>query len=1028
MRFIKQGIVRNGHGDVIADATISVYLGGTTTPVSVYAASTGGTAVNSVTSSADGSFIFYVDESDYDRTQLFKLVLTNGDAFTTQTWDDVLLMDASTIGANTVVNGGTGVVGNIPVFDSVTGKSITDSGVPLTNLTAITDLATGELLIGDTAGDAKALAGNATATKRFLTETGTGAAAQDPNWGNIGPSDITDALEEPPPIGDSTPNTGLFSILGSFIHVYPVEENVTISGGVIEVTNTRQTIDTEDSAASDDLETLSGGNDGQMIYLCPASADRTIVIKDTGNIVTRGSDIVLDDTNQLVPFIYDGNQSKWIPCALPLSSTSPGDKDGLQGLLQSMSVSRKDDTTVYVDAGCIDISGKTYRLEERIEVSDITLSYSDDLCTGGTATASSNFQGIYPPERAFDNDPAVSWISYSGSPQWIQYDFGVGTTQTAIQYKLTVSNPVQHAWGAWTFQGSNNGSSFTTIDTQTGITWTNGETKTFNSFTNTTAYRYYRFDITSFPVYAEMAEIEIMGPALTFSAGDTAYVYCAPPVGEVLSAGYFRLSNSDPTWDNDRGGYYHPLDTTQRAIASFVMDGSAHVPTEFTMLYGGEINPISDTAYASSWNGVTTVAPSKNAVYDKINAMVSDDAYAAGWDNVTDVAPSKNAVYDKIEGIGGALVSDDAYASGWGSITTVAPSKNAIYDKVETIVNNLPNRNIIINGAMDIWQRGTSFTAPINNSYTTDRWHVNHSMSDGVIDVSQDAVTPISGFPFQYAMKVDCTHIETAVAATEYLTVRYKVEGYDYAKIIGRTCTLSFWVKAVKTGIYCVAFRNSANNRSYVVEYTINSASTWEKKTVTLIFNSDGTWLTTTGVGVSIAFVVMCGTDGRTATTDAWVAGNYIATSNQVNGLDNTNNNFWLTGVQLEVGSAATPFEIRNYATELLACQRYCYSLTSLVAYQDVNIGMATSSTVLLVGIPCPTKFRAIPTLTATAGDWIIYPAGDATGMAMNASSGAESMQWIDVTRSGGGMTTGAFYPFIPDDTVGRTLIFSADL
>jgi hypothetical protein len=383
--------------------------------------------------------------------------------------------------------------------------------------------------------------------------------------------------------------------------------------------------------------------------------------------------------------------------------------------------------------------------------------------------------------------------------------------------------------------------------------------------------------------------------------------------------------------------------------------------------------------------------------------------------------------------VGGAsaVVSDTAYASSWDGVTTIAPSKNAVYDKVETVVNNLPNRNIIINGAMDIWQRGTTFTAPINNICNVDRWHVNHSMSDGAINVKQSAETVIAGFPFSYALQLDCTHIETAVAASEYLTIRYKMEGFDYAKICKQTATLSFWVKAVKAGIYCVAFRNSANNRSYVTEYTINSASTWEKKTITFptaALDGSAVYLYTTGVGLSIAFVIMCGTDKHTATTDEWIAGNYVATSNQVNGLDNTNNKFWLTGVQLELGSVATPFEVKPYASELLACQRYCYALTSLVAYQMVNIGLATSSTVLRVPIPCPNKFRTIPTLTATAGDWFIFLIGDATGIAMTASSGAESMQWIDVTRSGGGMTTGAFYTFISDGTVGRTMIFSAEL
>lgn len=556
---------------------------------------------------------------------------------------------------------------------------------------------------------------------------------------------------------------------------------LTLSTDVITVSQTIHTIDTEASAASDDLVTINGGTDGQLIVIRAFHTDRSIVVLETGNILTAGIPITLDSTGKYLMLVYDGGLSKW-------------------------------------------------------------------LIAGGNA-----YQYTHP--------------NHSGEVT------SVGDGATTI---------------------ANNAVTLAKLATQASDTF----------LANATSGA-------AVPTAVTVAEQTLVG----------------------------RITS----------GHIADLSATQVRTLLNVEDGSK---------------------------------------------AASNTAYAASWDGVTDVAPSKNAVYDK----------------------------------VETIVNNLPNRNIIINGGMDVWQRGTSFTAPINQTYSADRWHVNHSMSDGVINVLQDTLTPVVDFPFQYAVKVDCTHIETAVASTEYLSVRYKMEGYDYARIKGQTCTLSFWVKAVKTGIYCVAFRNSVNDRSYVTEYTINSASTWEKKTVTLIFNSDGTWLTTTGIGVSIAFVVMCGTNRHTATTGEWVGGNYVATSNQVNGLDNTDNNFWLTGVQLEVGSVATPFEVKPYATELLACQRYCYALTSLVAFQMVNIGMATSPTVLLVPIPCPNKFRTIPTLTATAGDWIIYLIGDATGIAMTASSGAESMQWIDVTRSGGGMTTGAFYTFVPDDTVGRTLIFSAEL
>jgi len=237
-----------------------------------------------------------------------------------------------------------------------------------------------------------------------------------------------------------------------------------------------------------------------------------------------------------------------------------------------------------------------------------------------------------------------------------------------------------------------------------------------------------------------------------------------------------------------------------------------------------------------------------------------------------------------------------------------------------------PNRNAIINGGMDVWQRGTAtLTNPAGGTYFPDRFSFQHSIGDGTYNLLQSAEIPAVGFPFQYGLKLDCTNIETAVAAGEFIYAVYFVEGYDFKRFEGEVATLSFWVKAVKTGIYCVSFTNSAFDKSYVHEFTINSASTWEKKTVTLTFNGGGTFLYTNGCGLRIAWAIMMGSTFQIATANknTWQAGGYLATDAQVNGLDNAANNFWLTGVQLELGSVATPFEVRPFAQELALCQRY---------------------------------------------------------------------------------------------------------
>jgi len=228
-------------------------------------------------------------------------------------------------------------------------------------------------------------------------------------------------------------------------------------------------------------------------------------------------------------------------------------------------------------------------------------------------------------------------------------------------------------------------------------------------------------------------------------------------------------------------------------------------------------------------------------------------------------------------------------------------------------------RNYIINGNQEIAQR-LLWRVGANGLYTTDRFRWNQNLGTGTVDISQDTDVPDS--LSKHSLKIDCQVVEAAFAGVEFAAICYTIEGYDYFPIHGREVTLSFWVKAVKTGIYCVAFRNSATDRAYIAEYTINTASTWEKKIITLTLDSSGTWLYTNGIGVSIFWVLGAGATYQTS-AGAWTAGDYFATANQVNGLDSTNNNFWITQVQLDEGSEALAFRTIPFADELARCKRY---------------------------------------------------------------------------------------------------------
>ncbi len=172
-----------------------------------------------------------------------------------------------------------------------------------------------------------------------------------------------------------------------------------------------------------------------------------------------------------------------------------------------------------------------------------------------------------------------------------------------------------------------------------------------------------------------------------------------------------------------------------------------------------------------------------------------------------------------------------------------------------------------------------------------------------------------------------------------------------------------------------MSFISGSYDQSYVVEYTINSASTWEKKTVTLDFDySAGTWAYTNGIGVSIFWTIACGTDYQ-GVADTWNSANDMATSNQVNGVDSTDNNFWLAQVQLELGSVATDFEYRQIGDELARCQRYYERYQNTTGARVVLAhGFSTATTSSFVGLKYTTQKRATPTFSWDGGaTWNIY-------------------------------------------------------
>ena len=295
-------------------------------------------------------------------------------------------------------------------------------------------------------------------------------------------------------------------------------------------------------------------------------------------------------------------------------------------------------------------------------------------------------------------------------------------------------------------------------------------------------------------------------------------------------------------------------------------------------------------------------------------------------------------------------------------------------------------KNKIIGGdfTTNPWQRGTSFTGLASGSFGPDRFRINNT-SAAVADVLKTADAPTAaeaGIYSAHCLHVDITTADASIAAGDSYAVIHPVEGLN-AALFGfgqsgtRYVTLSFWHKHTVTGTYCVSIRNSASDRSYVAEYTQDTTDTWEKATVTLAVDTSGTWLYDNGIGLAVNFTVAAGSTYQT-TAGAWAAGNYFATSSQVNGLSSTSNNFKIALVQLEAGQTATSFESRSVGQELALCQRYYYRIKP-ASGGLFGVGWADTSTTFYVATPFPVVMRSAPTSveqSGTASNYLIYTTG----------------------------------------------------
>ena len=286
-------------------------------------------------------------------------------------------------------------------------------------------------------------------------------------------------------------------------------------------------------------------------------------------------------------------------------------------------------------------------------------------------------------------------------------------------------------------------------------------------------------------------------------------------------------------------------------------------------------------------------------------------------------------------------------------------------------------RNRIINGDMRIDQRNAGAAVTVNSNtpaYPVDRFFGGGQATDGVFTLDQNTTAPAG---FVNSVVATVTTADASINATQYYLFNQYIEGTNVSDLAwgtasAKTVTLSFWTRSSLTGTFGGAISNSGQNRSYPFTYSISVADTWEYKTITIAGDTSGTWLTNTGVGIRLHFDLGVGSTYR-GTAGSWAGATYLGATGATSVIGTLNATWYITGVQLEVGSVATPFERRPYGMELALCQRY-YAKSFLQGTAPAqNVGSfagatgiisVNPSTRVLMDVYLPVVMRAAPTVT----------------------------------------------------------------
>ena len=300
-----------------------------------------------------------------------------------------------------------------------------------------------------------------------------------------------------------------------------------------------------------------------------------------------------------------------------------------------------------------------------------------------------------------------------------------------------------------------------------------------------------------------------------------------------------------------------------------------------------------------------------------------------------------------------------------------------------TTVSNLKNpntlgRNLFINGDMNISQRGTSASSVTASQYLCDRWEY-ETIGEETATISQVTDAPDNS-GLNKSFKVEVTTADSDVIASDYAVIKQVIEAQnlqhlEYGTSDAKKITISFQVKSSVTGTYAVGLEHGETASYQSQTYSISSANTWEKKTLTFVGNTSTAINNDNGGGLHVNFFLTAGTSYTTGSNGAWGAATNWAANHAANIIGTVNSTFFITGVQAEVGETATDFEHLPHDVQLQRCMRYYTRYDASAGFTRYATGFINSSTAAVATMQLPVPMRGVPTLetSGTAGDYSVY-------------------------------------------------------